>query len=119
MVNIPFEFSVNGKRLPAGEYSVKRYSITNSAYIIQSVDGKNAVSTLTIGGLEARGKRAATKLVFNKYGRQYFLSQVWTGETGKQVPLSRAERALKQELARGSTDDTQPRQIILLARRGE
>ena len=116
IVSIPFEFSVSGKRLPAGDYTVKRDSSMGGAYIIQSRDGKTGVITLTSGRLEARGTQAAAKLVFNNYRHQYFLSQIWTGDVGKQVPQSRAERALKQELASVTTDDAQPRQITLLAR---
>jgi hypothetical protein len=36
------------------------------------------------------------KLVFNRYGNQYFLAQIWTGATRRDVLMSRTERELKK-----------------------
>jgi hypothetical protein len=47
-------------------------------------------------GVEARREQDQTKLVFHRYGDQYFLSQVWTaGESDvRELWKSRAEREL-------------------------
>jgi hypothetical protein len=46
-----------------------------------------------------------TKLVFNQYGNQYFLSQIWVnGETrGRQLPKSSREKEVGRELVQDRT----------------
>lgn len=39
------------------------------------------------------------KLVFHRYGDQYFLSQIWTGSTRRDFSMSRKERELKKTAA--------------------
>ena len=50
------------------------------------------------------GTQGDTKLVFNRYGDQFFLSQVWmAGRTdGQELIKTRRERLLQREIARGS-----------------
>ena len=94
--NIPFNFTAGKASLKAGAYSVKR--ISNSALSIRSADGKTTVlvnAPLTLG---ARESRAGERLVFNKYGDQYFLSQVWLSvESGRQLFTSGAETRTARE----------------------
>ena len=89
-VNIPFDFSAGKAALKAGAYSVKR--MAGNALAIRSADGKTTAlvnAPLTIG---SRDSKAGERLVFNKYGNQYFLSQVWlTVDTGRQLFTSDAE----------------------------
>lgn len=115
-VDIPFQFSVGGKTLSPGRYTVKRNSQFSSAYIIQSRDGGDSVIVLTIASLISdRVADRRAKLVFNAYGNRHFLSQLWmpSRNTGNHIPQSKAERRLKQELA---STNVEPRQIALLAR---
>jgi len=39
------------------------------------------------------------KLVFHRYGNQYFLSQIWTTSAIRNIPMSRMERELKKTAA--------------------
>ena len=114
-IDIPFRFSVGGKTLPAGRYSVKRASTSVSAYTIQSRDGSETVIVLALASLDNDGTEAKPKLVFNNYYGRHFLSQVWMpgSNTGNHVPQSKAERAFKRELA---STNAQPQQVALLAR---
>ena len=95
-VTIPFDFSAGTATLKAGTYRIKK--VANNALALRSVDGKtNAIvnSPLTI---ESRNYRGGERLVFNKYGDQYFLSQVWlTVDTGRQLFTSGAERKAARE----------------------
>ena len=114
-IDIPFRFSVGGKTLEAGRYSVKRDSPTASAYVIQSREGSEAVIVLgfpTLGGGIAQEN---AKLVFNNYYGRHFLSQVWMpgSDTGNHIPQSKAEREFKRELA---STNAQPQQVALLTR---
>ena len=116
-IDIPFRFSVRGKTLPAGRYTVKRASLSVSAYTIQSrsVDGGDAVIVLALPSLNGGNAEARAKLVFNNYYGRHFLSQVWMpgSNTGNHIPQSKAERAFKRELA---STNAQPQQVALLAR---
>ena len=93
-VNIPFDFQIGNKVLPAGEYSVKR--LTQSSMLIRSADGQQsaiAVTPRTIRG-GADEKAVQERLVFHRFGNQYFLAQVWMarGSEGRELNKSKAER---------------------------
>jgi hypothetical protein len=96
--DVPFRFIIGGQTLPAGEYTV-RYVNQDSgknALLFKSTDGKTSriVNMNTTQSVESQMKAS---LVFNQYGDQYFLSEVWTGgdQYGLSLPESRAERQLK------------------------
>jgi hypothetical protein len=95
-VNIPFDFSAGKATLKAGAYSIKR--TTGNALAIRSADGKTTAlvnGPLTIG---SRDSKPGERLVFNKYGDQYFLSQVWLSvDTGRQLFTSGAETKVARE----------------------
>lgn len=102
-VNIPFDFSAGKATLKAGAYSIKRTS--GNAVTIRSADGKTTAlvnAPLTIG---SRDSKTGERLVFNKYGDRYFLSQVWlTVDTGRQLFTSSEETKVAREfkLANGN-----------------
>ena len=100
-VNIPFDFSIADKKLPAGNYSVGRAIQNSDNTVLSILDGRGHTKEMhmSIPVLSADTKNQAT-LVFHRYGDEYFLYQVWTaGETtGRQFPKSSAERALQSQL---------------------
>ena len=100
-VKIPFDFAAGKANLKAGTYIVKRGS--GSTLQIRSADGTQTVlvnAPLTIG---SRDYKAGERLVFNRYGDQYFLTQVWlTVDQGRQLMPTKAETAASRELARRS-----------------
>jgi hypothetical protein len=55
-------------------------------------------------GAQAKEPQSESKLVFNRYGNRYFLSQVWTAGSirGRQLPISPREKEMPQ-LARNET----------------
>ena len=85
-VSIPFSFTVDTHTLPAGEYYV--LSVTPERTIrLSSTDGKH---TLTVNDLPnyASSPSPNSRLVFHKYGNEYFLVQVWTkGDNVARDPL--------------------------------
>jgi len=91
---IPFDFMIGSKSFAAGEYVV-RQDVSPSVLAIASADHRSALMTLTFG-VQSLEKPGEGKLVFNRYGDQYFLSQVWTPGSGvvRQLPTSPAEREL-------------------------
>jgi len=98
--NIPFDFSVAGKKLPAGKYWINRsqQGIGDMVVQISSTDGHSNVTRLTIP-VSVFNPVTKSTLVFRRYGDQYFLSEVWPagGATGREFPKSRAERELERK----------------------
>ncbi len=109
VTNIPFSFIVGEKTLPAGEYTVEpnRRDYGN-IWLVQSRDGRTSALFITMS-VQASETQEKTKLVFHKYGDQYFLSQIWTSgnNTGRERLMPRLER----ELAKNAV----ARQTIVLA----
>jgi len=93
---IPFSFVVNGKTLPAGEYSVRQPNsgINESFVRIQGTVQKVGALVMSTPTMESSSARPGTaRLVFHRYGDQYFLSQIWTADDrGGQIPQTRKER---------------------------
>jgi hypothetical protein len=92
--NVPFNFMVGNKELKAGKYIVGRLSDggTSDTLIIRSVD-KNEMANFNANDVYGKGKPQA-KLIFHRYGNEYFLAQVFDGdsELGSALVKSKAER---------------------------
>ena len=83
-VNIPFEFSAGKTTLQPGVYSIKRMS--GNYLTLRRVDGKSAVILNAPLNLTSSDPNAVERLVFNKYGDQYALAQIWlTADTGREL----------------------------------
>ena len=96
--DIPFNFVVGDRQLPSGEYHVKQSH--PGLTLIQSKDARSSAMILTRGTQAAKISDAG-KLVFNRYGDQYFLSKIWapSSDMGRELPKSRLERELAQRLS--------------------
>ena len=110
VLNIPFNFIVGGKTLPAGEYTVEpNKKDSHNVWLVQSREG-NASALFATMSVRANQTQEETKLVFHKYGDQYFFSQIWTpgGNSGRELLMPRLER----ELAKNAPEH----QTIVLAK---
>lgn len=100
-IDIPFGFTIKDERFPAGEYIVKR-ATQNSADVlmVRGEDGRGGRMFMTQPA-KSSVRMNQGKLVFHRYGDQYFLSQVWTpgDATVHELRKSRQERAVERELA--------------------
>ena len=94
--NIPFDFHVGTQSLPAGVYTI--VPLKGSTVLIRSKEGHQSAVSET-NAVQTNQSSADGKLVFNRYGVFYFLSQVWTPgeEVGRKLPKTNAE----QEVAGG------------------
>jgi hypothetical protein len=93
---IPFSFTVNGKTLPEGNYSVSTSTATGTLFI----RGYGTGAFVMTNRVDSRQPSEA-KLVFHKYGDQYILRQVWMGgNTARELPQPPVERSL----AKGAPD---------------
>jgi hypothetical protein len=112
--NIPFEFVASQRTLPAGEYSVDSISLSApSIMCIRSEDSHYGVFVLSspLGG-PGYMTRGEARLVFHRYGNQYFLSEVWGGylHDGLLIPMTKVERALTE-----TAMSRNPETVVILA----
>ena len=98
---IPFAFTMGDKKLQAGQYTFSRLSADNRGILVSNVDDNTSMFQSTFGA-QVLTPQNESKLVFHRYGDQYFLEQIWTaGEReGTEVPESRSERTFRQQLAK-------------------
>ena len=98
--NIPFEFTVGGKSLAAGEYVVRAF--TRSGDTLAVTNKSTAKSAIRISmPIQAASHAKNTKLVFHRYGPRYFLAEVWVAgeKTGRQLLKSKEESRIASQLA--------------------
>ena len=110
-VNIPFSFHVGRTAMPSGIYAVQSGLVASGILTMRPESGASAVNIRTIPNTTLRPP-ANGKLVFHKYGEEYFLFEVWTPNSTAvaTLPASPQER----ELAANAKNHDQ---TILVARR--
>lgn len=99
---IPFDFVVAGKTLPAGKYIVVRSTLFSDEILsLRSLD-KNEDAYVLTSTVLSNELLNDSKLVFNHYQGQYFLSEFWTSgaDSGRKVMKSDKERALERQMAK-------------------
>ncbi|MBM3746882.1 MAG: hypothetical protein FJW34_13905 [Acidobacteria bacterium] len=98
IADIPFEFTVGSKTLPAGTYAVDREWSNIIAF--RSANATGAAFVIA-NPAQATAIAEQAKLVFNRYGNRYFLAQLWTasGNWGYEIPKDRSQRELAQRAA--------------------
>ena len=97
------EFTVGGKTLPAGSYVIRNFG---NSLQVQSRDGRHTAMAFRepIESPKAEG----TRLIFKRYGDRRFLSQVWEGSTGVQLPPGKEEREQAKKIS-AITEETRMR----------
>jgi len=110
-VNVPFDFVAGGKTLPAGEYTVRASGAGNTLILIDRQDA--SVSALIIThAVVSLDTQTESKLIFNRYGDRYFLSQVWSEGNSQGRQLLKTAR--EKEAALTANIETEG-QVTLLA----
>ena len=98
-VNVPFNFVVTAETLPSGEYTIRSEPNIEHALSINAA-GRNSRVFLANPCLTVKGRKPSdqVKLVFHRYGDQYFLSEIWMvgNSVGQQLPKSRRELEMAQ-----------------------
>jgi len=103
---IPFDFSVKGKILPAGDYEIRRITDEPGSLLISSVNDRHERVAFETEPVEAPRIARRAEIVFQRYGDSYFLSEVFSGgaQTGRELFPSRQERVMKSEMASNKTE---------------
>lgn len=75
----------------------------NKVLLLHAEDGKNSMAIISNATVNLT-PADKTKLVFSRYGNQYFLSQVWVNGAirGHQLPKSNREKEVAKAMARNS-----------------
>ncbi len=106
--DIPFDFMVGDKTFSAGTYTFTEPTITLGTLLIRSLDSHESVLVITQSVQENLTPSDETKLVFTRYGDQYFLAQVWT--VGEVSGLKLRKSSTESEVANNFS-----RQMLALA----
>ena len=89
---VPFNFVLDDKVYPAGEYVVQ--SVWDDSYSV-FINNKYAKTSALTLAYPSRSVKPAEKtmLVFHRVGKTYFLSEVWSegARVGRQLPMGRTE----------------------------
>jgi hypothetical protein len=105
---IPFDFHVGDRLVPAGEYTVR--SLNDDESLLRISDGRHGASVNTNWARGRGNGEARARLVFNKYGDQYFLAAVCGADDNvRKLNASKRERSLRKEIqaARGGMADAE------------
>lgn len=86
--DVPFEFSAGHGVLPAGEYNI---TLSSSPSILVLSSGQRGVEIMMPKTTEERNSEA-TKLVFHRYGDEYFLAEIWSEADGSMRTLRATPR---------------------------
>ncbi len=103
--NVPFDFTVGNKLLPAGTYTIKE----QSDHVILITNHDKPIAALSLVNGDSNRSPNGGKLKFHRYGSQYFLSEILCDQANMslQVPTSKTEQktALQEAKlrARGET----------------
>jgi hypothetical protein len=95
--DIPFDFTINETHLSAGTYWIQT---GGHMQYIRAPRNSDSMFLATNPVIDLNAPLNKYVLKFNRYGDEYFLSQIWAGENGSEVPRTAREKQLAK--ARGS-----------------
>lgn len=95
---VPFAWEANGHLLNAGDYQIAKNA---SSPVITMRNNDTGKGMFVLASPGSANRNTPTRLVFHRYGNQYFLAQiVGPGSTVSTVPVSNEERAAQAEQPR-------------------
>ena len=94
--SIPFDFRVGTAVLPSGDYLIQQKD--SGVLLVVAEHGKASVITLTVGGSHPNSPAGTGTLQFSRYGDDYYLAKVWTGDSEVARTLMKSKR--ETELAK-------------------
>jgi hypothetical protein len=93
---IPFEFVVGDKVMPAGEYSLRTANDQNTSWMITGKSAKKTVFLLANTVEDIRRMNAA-QLTFRQYGNRHFLAEFTVSDFRVTLSRTEGERFLRRE----------------------
>ena len=94
---MPFAFKVGKKQMPAGTYTVQS-KVGSNIIMVENV--QTGTSALALGRRESPAAKT-DKLIFRRYGSQYFLTAILGGKGSPAmvIPASSQEKELQVAVA--------------------
>jgi hypothetical protein len=91
---VPFSFRAGYGTLPAGDYTIGKDGISQQAVSLSA--GKRGVELVMPNITDSRNDIHGSKLVFHRYGDEYFLAEIWSNvdDTFRKLTVSARERKL-------------------------
>lgn len=77
--DVPFSFSAGYGVLPAGAYSISRVGVQ---FTLLLSSGQRGIELMMPNTTEWRNGFNTPKLVFHRYGDEYFLAEIWSSSDG-------------------------------------
>ena len=108
-VTVPFDFTAGDTVLPAGDYNVQSMGPWGGPTLSVHNVNSNAGTIILSNSCRSKKPTAEAKLVFRRYGQQYFLAEVWNrySSDGNQIQIS----SQQTELAKNQSKD----EVVLIA----
>ena len=108
-VTVPFEFTAGSVQLPAGVYEVTSAGSWGGPTLLVRNVNSNGGSFVVSFSCSSKKPTADAKLVFHRYGQQYFLAEVWNRNSslGNQIRA----KSRQTQLARNQSRD----EVVLIA----
>ena len=96
---VPFDFTVGSKLLPSGTYTIKPESTNPNVIVIRSHD--KPIAALSLVHQDGNTSPNGGKLLFHKYGGQYFLSEILCDQADMnvEIPPSKTEERVQRQQA--------------------
>lgn len=106
VAKVKFDFNVGDRHFPAGEYRIESLSLSGNILQIRSVRSVRsaAKNEIIVANQANGGERQMPRLVFQKYGENYFLTAIFmdTDEWGYSIRAPRRQRESAKNLALAS-----------------
>ena len=107
--DVPFAFTLQDRAMPAGNYQIIERS--NHVLDIRNLDSQR--DQLLVGPMAVQSsKDQSPKLVFHKYGDQYFLTQIWYGDSNYGVGFAESKREKETSMASNGASNA-PETVII------
>ena len=102
--NIPFPFIADGKSLPAGTYRIDRIRKNSAGVLVLQEQNSFETAVVFTMPVQSTVMQEEAKLVFHRYGEEYFLTQIWSAgrNIGYELSESNTKRTIRRTLAKNS-----------------
>lgn len=97
-INVPFDFSIGNKVLPAGEYSVTQIDLEGTT---EFRGEKRSLFLFTLPA-ESRSVKNRDTLIFHQINNEYFLTSIWgaNDSVGHKLLISKRELEATAQLGK-------------------
>ena len=112
IANVPFNFEAGQTAMAAGQYEV--VSLSQQAGELRNLN--TDATDVFIKSMRVQASNGGhARLVFHKYDNQYFLSEIWDGESNTGIQLSQSRHEKEVRLAGNRVSDG-PETVIVAMR---